>query len=545
MTTSTSILTLVSLLHERATENSATRQFRGEPVLAWTLRRVRRCDAVGAIALLCWDDQAPAVRPIAEAAGAEVISQGARQACPAMDAVSAARRWADGWRGGPLGTSSFDAGFHPAAVKAVAEQWNAQAVLLVDPAAALVDPALLSAVITQFDAKPAAEFVFTPAATGLGAMLLPRALVDRLAAANSHPGRLLHYFPDQVSREPIAQDGCAATPTTVARSVHRYTLTSQRQIARVESATADLNGQLVGTDAESIVARMAAGAQSGVPGGDLPREVVLELTTRRDSRPIFSPAGSAATDRPDLPLDVARRLIDEMAALDDTRLTLAGVGDPLLHADCIEVIRHAAGHGIAVNVETDLLSGDGERIAALAESPADLVSIHLPALAAQTYAQVMGVDAYALALGNVQGLVSRRAALNRGTPLVIPLFTKCRQNLQEMEPWYDQWLRAVGSAVILGPSTFAGLIPDVAVADMSPPLRVPCRRLRERLAVLSDGCFTTCEQDVAGRQVQGRTGDDALSHIWQSKFAALRNLHADGRLEELAVCAKCKEWHRA
>ena len=41
-----------------------------------------------------------------------------------------------------------------------------------------------------------------------------------------------------------------------------------------------------------------------------------------------------------------------------------------------------------------------------------------------------------------------------GVPMLVPIFTKCRQNLGEMEFWYDQWLRALGSAVIVGPERF-------------------------------------------------------------------------------------------
>ena len=76
-----------------------------------------------------------------------------------------------------------------------------------------------------------------------------------------------------------------------------------------------------------------------------------------------------------------------------------------------------------------------------------------------------------------------------------------------MEAWYDQWLRAVGSAVIVGPSDFAGQIPDHAVADMAPPLRRPCARLESRMTILSDGRIVTCEQDVLGRQTLGSLGE--------------------------------------
>jgi radical SAM protein with 4Fe4S-binding SPASM domain len=147
-------------------------------------------------------------------------------------------------------------------------------------------------------------------------------------------------------------------------------------------------------------------------------------------------------------------------------------------------------------------------------------------------------------LENLQAFVTERAARGRAVPVLAPLFTKCAANLAEMEPWYDQWLRAVGSAVIAGPSDFAGLVPDVSVADMSPPRRKPCARLASRLTVLSDGRIVSCEQDVLGRQVLGAVGEDALTDVWQKRMAALREEHRCGSWSNRPVCGPCREWHR-
>jgi radical SAM protein with 4Fe4S-binding SPASM domain len=113
-----------------------------------------------------------------------------------------------------------------------------------------------------------------------------------------------------------------------------------------------------------------------------------------------------------------------------------------------------------------------------------------------------------------------------------------------MEVWYDQWLRAVGSAVICGPSDFAGPIPRCAVADMAPPKRRPCARLRSRLVVQSDGAVVACEQDFAGKTVFGRVGETPLKEIWQHRLAALRADHRSGSLSSRPLCVACKEWHR-
>src|SRR5690349_3314410 len=101
-TTLQRVTAVLSMIHESPQRNSATRLFRGDPVMAWTLRRLTRAQRIASIAILCWEDQVDAVEPIAGEYGADVLAKGPRMNVAAIDAVSASRRWADGWRGGLL-----------------------------------------------------------------------------------------------------------------------------------------------------------------------------------------------------------------------------------------------------------------------------------------------------------------------------------------------------------------------------------------------------------------------------------------------------------
>jgi hypothetical protein len=540
------VTAVLSMLHEppagARARNSATRLFRNEPVLQWTLERAARAGRIGSTAIICWEDQLPAVLPVAGEERAYVLTKGPRVYLPEVEAVAAARRWADGWRGGLLSTCHFDIGFYGPWHREVAQHLNSDAVLLIDPAAGLVDPVLLDRLIEHADEREEVELCFCPAAPGLAGALLRRGLLDRLAAAKSYPGRLLHYLPDQLSREPLAGDGCLPVVAPIARTTSSFSLSSIRQVERIEQATVSLNGTLVSSDAEAIVRRV----QTGGAVDPLPREIVLELTTARATRPIFWPGRNRPIERPAMTLARAVTLLDEIRDADDVRLTLGGVGDPLLSDVVFDIFEAAAERGVAsIHVETDLLDVSPDRIARLARGRAEVVSVHLPAVKPETYAAVMGVDAYAKVLENLKVFVTERQAARGRLPLLVPLFTKCAANLGEMEAWYDQWLRAVGSAAIVGPGTFGRDIPDVAVADMAPPGRAACARLNNRITVLSDGRIVSCEQDAGGRQVMGRVGENPLRTVWQQSFGVLRADHREGQWSKRPVCAGCREWHRA
>src|SRR5687768_3402098 len=344
------------MLHEApaqgSVQNSATRLFRAAPVLHWTLERASRAKRVGSTAIVCWEDQLPAVLPVAGEQRAYVLTKGPRAPLPEVDSVTAARRWADGWRGGLLSTCHFDLGFYGPWHREVAQRLGSDAVLLIDPAAGLVDPVLLDRLIEHAEEKTEVELCFCAAAPGLGGALIRRALLDRLATTKSHPGRLLHYLPDQLSREPLAGEGCLPIPAAVARTTQSFSLNSRRQVERIEAGTVSLNGELVSSDAEAIVRTV----QGVGPVDALPREVVLELNTIRATRPVFWPGRGRSIEREPLSTERVATLLNELTEADDVRLTLGGVGDPMLSEHVFDAIEAAVASGIAsVHVETDLL----------------------------------------------------------------------------------------------------------------------------------------------------------------------------------------------
>lgn len=535
------VVALISMLHEPAGRGSADRAFRGAPVLGWTLDRLSRAAGIDSMGILCWDDQCSGVEPIAAKHEVRVVAKGPRHAIATLDALTTARKWADGWRSGPLHTCDFDLGFHGPWMAEIAEQLEADAIVLIDPAAALVDPQLLDRLIVHASRHGDTELIFSPAAPGLAGVLLRRPLLQRLATAGVHPGKILHYLPDHPVHDPCSSEGCLQIAASIARTPYRFKLDSDRQVERITRATESLNGQLIASHAEELVARVSAHEQLD----ELPRELILELTTARSTRPIFSPCNLPGVQRPNLTLDLVRPLLKQFAAADDARLTLAGVGDPLLAGDFFDILDAAREAGIhAIHVETDLHGIDPARIERLAQSGIDIVSFHLPATSASMYEAIMGVSAMAGVLENLKRFLLIRQEMGRSVPLLVPIFTKCRQNLGEMEAWYDQWLRTLGTAVIRGPSGYEGLIPNHAVADMAPPLRKPCARLSHRLTILSDGRAVSCEEDVLGRQCVGQIGQSPLAALWRA-LRPLRTAHATAQWEAHPVCKTCKQWHRS
>jgi MoaA/NifB/PqqE/SkfB family radical SAM enzyme len=528
------------MLHEPAARNSATRLFRQDPVLSWTIDRLSRCERLDAIAILCWEDQAAVIEPIASDGHADMLVKGPRQTIPSVEAIAAAQKFADGWRGGLLSTCEFDAGFYAPWFFEIAQHHDCDAIVALDPASGLVDYSIIDDTIARAEEHEDCEILFTQAAPGLSGALICRVLLERLSKAAIHPGKLLHYMPDQPVRDPIGTEGCVPVPMPVARTTRRFKLDSDRQIQRITASAVSLNGTLVTSSAQELLNRLEVHREVDA----LPRDCVVELTTRRESKPKFSPLSSMNIERPDMTLDRAKLIFGQLSKFDDARMTFAGVGDPLLHPELFQIIAAARDAGIAaIHVETDLLVTP-ERVRQLVDSPVDVVSVHLPAMQAATYASVMGVDGMMRVIENIKQFVLHRQIRRRGIPVLVPTFVKLAENLPEMEAWYDQWLRALSSAVIVGPSDFAGQIAATDVADMQPPKRIACRRLESRMTILSDGSIVACEQDVLAKNRLGTIGEDEIAEIWRSRIGAMRCDHASGNWSKHSLCGACREWHR-
>ena len=195
---------------------------------------------------------------------------------PEVDAITAARRWSDGWRGGLLSTCDFDLGFYAPWFNELAINVDSDAILLIDPSSALVDPAMLDGLVAHGRSHPDSELCFVPAAPGLGG----RCSVERCSSDLPQQRRTAGDCSTICRVNTVASHcpaTCAPVPAPVARTTHRFKLDSDRQIARLSAATHNLNGQLISSGAEELVHRSHAWEAPD----SLPREVTLELNTNR------------------------------------------------------------------------------------------------------------------------------------------------------------------------------------------------------------------------------------------------------------------------
>lgn len=108
-----------------------------------------------------------------------------------------------------------------------------------------------------------------------------------------------------------------------------------------------------------------------------------------------------------------------------------------------------------------------------------------------------------------------------------------------LESLYRRWKDRPSTLVVQKHDSYAGLIPDRKVADLSPAERFPCWHAKRDLVVLADGTVLPCRSGLGRLPALGQTGDGAQS-LWEAGDALYRQ-HLRGDLP--AVCAACDEYY--
>lgn len=524
----------------------------GRAVLRRTVERLARAARLSGVCVLVSPGEAGAVASLLAGTGARVEAS-ERLVAPYRELARSGRVWGqDGWRGGIGGLCWFDEELTASACAEAAERTGAESVAFVSAAAAVVDPALLDAMIAHHaENAEASRLTFCQSPPGLSAVIFSRSILEELAAARQPAGALLVYQPDHPQPDLTGKGACYRPASVIIEARGRLVADTRRGFERVARLIA-AGGEEWGAERISEWLRASERENTGWP----PEEIEIELTTDDPSagRTLLRPRGAMLGRRGALTIEQLRSVTAGLTAWDDVRVVLGGFGEPLAHprfGEMLATVRESSATAIAV--QTSGLAGGGREDESLFATPADAVIVMLDAATPEVYRRVHGVDGFESVCGRIERWSRWRVERGAVRPIIVPEFLKSTGNSEDMEAFYDSWLRRLGTASIRGASCFAGQIEDRRVTRVAPPRRVACRQARRRMTILADGRVVSCDQDFAGRQVLGRIGEGSLEEIWMSAARAkFMEAHREGERTgafgahtEWGLCGACDEWHRS
>jgi MoaA/NifB/PqqE/SkfB family radical SAM enzyme len=136
-----------------------------------------------------------------------------------------------------------------------------------------------------------------------------------------------------------------------------------------------------------------------------------------------------------LPLDLYRRLLDEVPGL--RRLTLQGLGEPLLSPYLLDMVRLAKARGIEVGFNSNATLLTRRRADELVAAGLDWLHVSLDGARAGTYEAIRDGADFDRVVANLAGLVEAKRAAGGDKPWIRVVFVAMRRNIGELPELVD------------------------------------------------------------------------------------------------------------
>jgi len=147
-------------------------------------------------------------------------------------------------------------------------------------------------------------------------------------------------------------------------------------------------------------------------------------------------------------------------------------------------------------------------------------------------------------VANIQKFYNYRQQAGKSKPKITLHILNVPEILAEKQGYVDV-IHYVDESALVQFDTFHGAIPDFGGDQTAllgqPSPRVPCQRLWTGLNVHWDGSVVSCCIDFDDEYVLGNVKEQSLEEIWNGvKFRQLRELHASGQWDKVAMCRNCR-----
>jgi radical SAM protein with 4Fe4S-binding SPASM domain len=131
-----------------------------------------------------------------------------------------------------------------------------------------------------------------------------------------------------------------------------------------------------------------------------------------------------------MPFALYRRLVEELPGLG--RLTLQGLGEPLLSPYLTDMVRLAVERRITVGFNTNATLLNARRAAELVDSGVDWLHVSLDGATAATYEAVREGATFHTVVSNLAGLVRAKRSAGSANPWIRVVFVAMRDNVDEL-----------------------------------------------------------------------------------------------------------------
>jgi spiro-SPASM protein len=216
-------------------------------------------------------------------------------------------------------------------------------------------------------------------------------------------------------------------------------------------------------------------------------------------------------------------------------ISLSLTGEPSLHPGLPALVETILSfEGLRVLIETSGLGWAPHKVFEREWDPARfMLIISLDALDPSLYRTLRGE-------GFDEAVAFARQSLAKWPDSVWVQGVRMNENEEDLEKFFRHWKETTDNIIIQKYSTFAGLLPERKVTDLSPLDRFPCWALKREMAIGIDGDVYLCRNTPGREPFYGNVFFDSLENLWA---LGLKNWLAHASGEYAGPCAGCDDYY--
>ncbi len=232
-----------------------------------------------------------------------------------------------------------------------------------------------------------------------------------------------------------------------------------------------------------------------------------------------------------------KKIIDESADYGLPSLKLNLRGEPLLHPQLPKMVKYAKEKGILeVQFNTNGLLLDEKKAQELIEAGLDRIIFSVDGATKETYEKIRGGSNFETVVHNIRKLIEIRDSMGLRKPVVRVQMVKMKENAHEIEQFIKMWINVANRVGLI--TKREPLVKGKVERKLE---HFPCFQIWQRIVVWWDGTVVMCCGDWHGEYRLGNAYESSIYELWHSeKYNRVRELHKQGRFDEISVCAKCE-----
>jgi hypothetical protein len=278
-----------------------------------------------------------------------------------------------------------------------------------------------------------------------------------------------------------------------------------------------------------------------------PQDVCIELTSACDADCIMCPRRSMSRRQGPMEFGLFRKVVDEAVEIGAPSLSLNGYGEISTLKNYREYLAYIRGKSrdITISVNTNGMRMNEQMARDYIEFGVNVVNITIDGARAETFETIRKYLKLEQVERNVRQLITMRNQMKKTQPMVSVGMIVMEQNRPEIDEFRKKWEGVADKLLFSGLANRAGSVQWVQIDQAADWTKTPCFYLWSQLPIWNDGSAALCCDDWNAEDAIGNAANATLSEIWTGQERRrLRQLHAEGRGDEIPACKACQRPHR-